>query len=92
MTPKDICDGIIQGILTFYNNTIKKEGNNRRINLYLIIILLVVQATNHSYGKILHATPQQPQLHRKRMDQTNDNTNANYPCILIYIFLYFITS
>ena len=25
MTPKDICDGILQGILNFYNNTIEKE-------------------------------------------------------------------
>ena len=25
MTPKDICDGILKGILNFYNNTIEKE-------------------------------------------------------------------
>ena len=27
LTPKEICDGIHQGIMQYYNNTIQKEGN-----------------------------------------------------------------
>ena len=66
LTPKDICDGILQGILNFYNNTIEKEGkrpkNNSIINQNTIgwqhfCRGRVSKEQTTAMEKILHSTP-----------------------------------